>query len=87
MPIPNRKLAADRRRALAVLADSPNGCTEAIMLPHGFTIDSMVELIKAGFATATVERTIAGEAGRIRDLDRCNLDWLPARRDRNWFGV
>jgi hypothetical protein len=38
----------DRRRALELLASCREGCTEAIMLAHGFSIDMMVELIKRG---------------------------------------
>ena len=30
---------ATRRRALELLAESRDGCTEAIMLAHGFTVD------------------------------------------------
>jgi hypothetical protein len=41
-----------RRRALELLAASRDGCTEAIMLAHGFTIDLLVELVRAGLATA-----------------------------------
>ena len=37
-----------RRRALELLAASPDGCTEAIMLAHGFTVEMLVELIRAG---------------------------------------
>jgi len=44
---------------LELLATSRDGCTEAIMLAHGFTIDLLVELVRAGLATATTERVIA----------------------------
>jgi hypothetical protein len=30
---------AERQRALRVLAGSPPGCTEAILLAHGFTVE------------------------------------------------
>jgi hypothetical protein len=63
----------DHLRALSILAGSPNGCTEGTMIAHGFTIEGMVELIKAGLATATVERMIAGrkpvEISRVRITD------------------
>jgi hypothetical protein len=36
-----------------LLASCRDGCTEAIMLAHGFSIDMMVELVNAGLATAT----------------------------------
>jgi hypothetical protein len=41
----------DRRRALDLLASCRDGCTEAIMLAHGFSIDMMVEIINAGLAS------------------------------------
>jgi hypothetical protein len=50
----------DRRRALELLASCPDGFTEAIMLAHGFTVAQMVELVRAGLATATAERVVAG---------------------------
>jgi hypothetical protein len=40
------------------------------MLAHGFTIDMLVELVRAGLATATSERVVAGgrtiEVARVR---------------------
>jgi hypothetical protein len=58
MPTPNprRKPNADRRRALALLAGSPDGCTEAVMLAHGFKLDLLADLITAGLARAKAER-------------------------------
>jgi hypothetical protein len=51
-------------------AARPNGCTEAIMLAHGFSIDLMVELINTGLARAQTERLRAGnqpiEVTRVR---------------------
>jgi hypothetical protein len=47
-------------RALSILVGSPYGCTEATIIAQGFTIGSVVELIKAGLATVTTERMIAG---------------------------
>jgi hypothetical protein len=53
-----------------LLAASRDGCTEAIMLAHGFTVPQMVELIRAGLASAYTERVIAGnqrlEVARVR---------------------
>jgi hypothetical protein len=55
-----------RIRALQLLASCPDGCTEALMLAHGFT----VALIRAGLATATPERVAMGartiEVARVR---------------------
>jgi hypothetical protein len=47
--------AATRRRALAVLADSTDGCTEAIMLAHGFTAELLIELVQEDLARVTSE--------------------------------
>jgi hypothetical protein len=61
---------ATRRRALELLAASSDGCTEAIMIAHGFTVEQMVELVRAGLASATAERVVAGrkamEIARVR---------------------
>ena len=51
---------ATRRRALELLAASSDGCTEAIILAHGFTTDFLVDLIRAGLATAQTERAVVG---------------------------
>jgi hypothetical protein len=42
-----RNPPATCRRALELLAASRDGATEAIMLAHGFTIEQMVELVRA----------------------------------------
>jgi hypothetical protein len=52
-----RRPKPDRRRALELLAACHDGATET---PHGFTIEQMVELVRAGLATATAERMVAG---------------------------
>jgi hypothetical protein len=51
MRLPDRKRRPkpDRRRALELLASCRDGCTEALMLAHGFTVAQMVELVRAGF--------------------------------------
>ena len=46
----------DRRRALELLANSPNGCTEAVLLAYGLSRELLVDLIDDGFATASAER-------------------------------
>jgi hypothetical protein len=37
-----------RPPALELLASCPEGCTEAILRAHGFTIEQMVKLVRAG---------------------------------------
>jgi hypothetical protein len=56
MPTPSRQ----RRRALELLAGSPDGCTEAILLAHGFPVGLLAKLIDAGLATAHAERMMVG---------------------------
>jgi hypothetical protein len=61
----------DRRRALELLAASPDGCTEAIMLAHGFTVELMVQIVRAGLATEQTERVVAG--GRTIEVARVSI--------------
>jgi hypothetical protein len=48
------------RRALELLAGSPDGCTEAMLLADGFKRDTLAILVHAGFATVHAERIRAG---------------------------
>ena len=59
-PMARRRFKLDQRRALKLLAVSRNGCTEAVMLAHGFPVPLVVELVRAGLATATAEHMVAG---------------------------
>jgi len=61
----------DRRRALELLAGSRYGYTKAILRAHGFSMDMMVELVKAGLATTKRERMVAG--GRQTDVVRVRI--------------
>jgi hypothetical protein len=54
-------MSRDQRRALRLLAGSPLGATEAIMLAHGFTIEMLTILVRDGLATATPETVHAGK--------------------------
>jgi hypothetical protein len=74
MPHPHHRRRGpkpDRRRALELLAASRDGCTEAIMLAHGFTVELMVDLCIAGLAIATVERMVVG--GRTVEIVRLKI--------------
>jgi hypothetical protein len=51
---------AERNRALRMLAGSPLGCTEAILLAHGFTVETLGRLVLDELATATPGITYAG---------------------------
>jgi phosphohistidine phosphatase SixA len=43
---------SDCRRALELLAASSNGVTETLLIAHGVTVAQMVELVRAGLASA-----------------------------------
>ena len=88
MPTRSRKHSPPptRGRALELLASSHDGCTEAIMLAHGFTVKLMLDLCVAGLATATPERMVAGgrtievATMRITEAGRRALDAGPKGR-------
>jgi len=51
------------RRALAMLADAgQSGCTDQLIMAHGFTFDLLAGLVRAGLATATLRRMRARPA-------------------------
>jgi hypothetical protein len=54
----------DRRRALELLASCRDGCTEAMMLAHGFTIPQMVELLRLNRDLAGFLQCREGEVRR-----------------------
>jgi hypothetical protein len=54
------KLSDEQRRALRILALSPNGCAEAAMLTHGFELATLGDLTFGGFALATPRDTSTG---------------------------
>jgi hypothetical protein len=70
-------MSRDRHRALRLLAGSPLGATEAIMLAHGFTSEMLTVLVRDGLATATPETVHAGkrpiEVVRVRITDAGRL--------------
>jgi hypothetical protein len=68
---PRRRPKPDRRRALELLASSRDGATEGIMRAHGFTVEQMVELVRAGLATATTERVVAGNRMQNSETGQC----------------
>jgi hypothetical protein len=54
------KLSKEKRRALQLLARSPSGCTEALMMAYGFEVAMLGKLVLDGFALATPHDTRAG---------------------------
>jgi len=63
--------AGIRDRALRLLAENPDGCSRAIMLAHGFSLELLDKLIRAGLARATTEREMRG--GRTIEIVRIKL--------------
>jgi hypothetical protein len=55
------RLDDGRRRALAILAENPDGCTRAIMLARGFSLALLNRLVRAGLATSHLERDERGD--------------------------
>jgi hypothetical protein len=51
----------DQREALRMLAGSPNGSTESILLTHGFGIETLHDLVRNGLATAETRTVQAGQ--------------------------
>jgi hypothetical protein len=49
----------DGRRVLELLANTPNGASEALLLARGFSRGVIFELLQAGLVTKTQERTFA----------------------------
>ena len=74
MPQPRRPRhgpTPDRRRALELLAAFPDGCTEALMFANGFTAELLIELVRAGLASAHAERMVAD--GKMTEVARMKL--------------
>jgi hypothetical protein len=73
MPHPYRRRGPkpDRCRALELLAASPEGCTEALMFANGFSAELLIELVRAGLASAHAERTFAD--GKTMEVARVKI--------------
>jgi hypothetical protein len=88
---PSRRRTPDRRRALELLASCPDGCTEAILLAHGFTVAQMVDLARAGLATAQSEHVVAGrlvlEVAPPADYGRRPASARETQRLKIWFAM
>jgi hypothetical protein len=54
-----RRLDEHRHRALALLAESPDGCSRAMLLARGFPLALLNRLVRAGCATSHIEREVA----------------------------
>jgi hypothetical protein len=56
-----RDLTDEQRRALQLLARSPNGCAEALMMAHGFESAMLTDLLSHGLARADIHNMRAGD--------------------------
>ena len=54
-------LTHEERRALQLLARSPDGCTTSIMMAHGFKPEILADLVRHGLAVAKPETVRAWE--------------------------
>ena len=87
MPHPHRHRRGpkpDRRRALELLAASPDGCTEALMFANGSTAELLLELVRGGLASAHAERVVAD--GRMMEVARMKISeagWQAVAGDAN----
>jgi hypothetical protein len=56
-----RQVIPNWRRALELLADSADGCAEALLFAHGFTEATIAGLVDTGLVVPTTKRVLAGE--------------------------
>ena len=63
----------ERRRALKMLADLPEGSTEVLLLAHGFTSAMIAGLVHTELATSTTEPILAG--GRPVEVTRISITY------------
>jgi hypothetical protein len=56
-----RQVIPDWHPALKLLADSVDGCTEALLSAHGLTDATIAGLVDVGLMVATTKRVLAGE--------------------------
>ena len=59
--MPDISATSERQRALQLLARSPAGCTETLMLAHGFSAEMLGRLVIDGFASVERGTMLAGE--------------------------
>ena len=68
------KVTSEQHRALALLADTPRGCLETVLIDvQGFTVDALAVLVRVGYVSLAPETVRAGgrkiEVARIRITD------------------
>jgi hypothetical protein len=68
------KVTSEQHRALALLADTPRGCLETVLIDvEGFTVDALAELVRIGYVSLAPETVRARgrdiEVARVRITD------------------
>ena len=68
------KVTSEQHRALALLADTPRGCLETVLIDvEGFTVDALAELVRVGYVSLAPETVRAAgrkiEVARVRITD------------------
>jgi len=86
VPPQKHRLSPNRRRALELLASSPDGATkESLVLVFGIGPDTIASLVRTSLATArhelvrTGSKTIRVKRYRITNAVRMALEGWPAR--------
>ena len=64
-PIGPRKLARDEHEALRLLASSRDGCTQSLMMAHGFAIGILRDLVRDGLVSEERRSTIAARRAMV----------------------
>jgi hypothetical protein len=59
--MPDISANSEKRRAIELLARSPTGCTETLMLAHGFPAEMLGWLVLDGLATVQRGTMLAGD--------------------------
>jgi hypothetical protein len=62
----NKLSTDDRRRALALVGERPDGCTTALLYKQGIKPMLITKLLTAGFATAEAKRTVGGDIENVQ---------------------
>jgi len=80
-------------RLLDLLASSPGGCSEALLVVHGFTGAVVTDLLDAGLATADPAQEQSNGASparqriRITEAGRRALMWTSPPKSRSRVGA
>jgi hypothetical protein len=64
---PGDPMTADECRMLQLLEAAEDGCTDALLMAHGFALEVIFNVVKAGLATAEAERLHAASQPANRD--------------------